>query len=104
MCRWDDGNLACHYAKHVTRNAATMACWKDLLEWRGDVSPEQYRMASMEVIEEKWLEYECLERDRQYGGSHAKRTSFVDERLVRTITDLDREYIVTCFHFHVGGS
>src|SRR5437016_2631313 len=103
MLRWDSPNLSNHWRKHPA--GKDLDCWKDILSSKMPVSRNEYEKTSIEVVEKAWLQYEAEARDVGASNYSERRVYYVDDRLIETVTNLEREVIIACWHdhWHSGG-
>jgi hypothetical protein len=106
---WKSENLKRHFDKHP--KGKDLECWEDLLNHPlGGVTEDRYRMASLDVIENRWLNYEAEELDIQnYRPKfcsekpfHPRRSYFVDKKTLITVVNIETQQIHSCFHEHYG--
>lgn len=89
--RWQRPNLTKHHQKRLKDDDA---CWREILNLSRPMLEIEYENESYAAYEQAVLEYEAEERDNPL------RLYRVDKRIVKTVADLARSVMVTCYHEH----
>ena len=106
---WNQRNLTVHYKKHPA--GKDRECWQDLLQTSGQpVSEADYEDASLRVCADAWLCYsaESLYKEGVAAATRAgedlpyyeERRYYIDDNLVTSVTSIEGDAMVTCFHEH----
>tara|TARA_B100001250_G_scaffold396240_1_gene402022 strand:+ start:11720 stop:12214 length:495 start_codon:yes stop_codon:yes gene_type:complete len=110
LVEWREANLKSHYDRHPA-SEKHKACWCNLTGHDpdlGSITIFKYEDESLEVVENRWLEYEAkwlykynVPEEHRY---EPQSNYYVDDRMVITITINDdktnKEYIKTCYDHH----
>jgi hypothetical protein len=80
----------------------------DLLNKTIPVTKSEYEAESKSVIKNSWIQYRAEEFEPEAYDTgnptaktyHPKRRYYTDNRLIRTVTEIQTDEIVTCLHEH----
>lgn len=89
--KWPLANLATHHQSRINKDDA---CCRDVLEIGRAMTQAEYQDCSYAAYELAVIEYVGDIRE------NGKRVNRIDKRGIRTVTDLYRQAMITCFHEH----
>jgi hypothetical protein len=97
---WDIGSLTDHYAKRSTKD---FHCWQALLK-KAKFNKDDYKARSINIVQKCWLCFQAKKIDPSATGPlpkyHKLGKYHLDNASVLTITGINDDKIVTCYHEH----
>ena len=99
---WTPGNLIDHFKKRSKKDSL---CWNALTNTT-NFTTEIYEAHSVKIISTCWLCFQAKmnapEQFDQEPKYHRLRKYHTDKKIALTITDTEKDEIITCFHEHYG--